>query len=76
MCVCVERRGGAVAGERAEAEARVSKKQSLGFGGRSGACSFPPSPRRWLVFSARTRRSADVDGMSADRAQEAAACLF
>lgn len=52
------------------------KKQSLGFGGRRGACSFPPFPLCWLVFSVRTLRSVDVDGMSADRVQEALACLF
>lgn len=52
------------------------KKQSLGFGGRSGACSFPLSLRAGLFFPARTRRCADVDAMSADRTQEASACLF
>lgn len=52
------------------------KKQSLGFGGRSGACSFPTFAPRRLVFSARTPRPADVDAMRADRAQEAPACLF
>lgn len=53
------------------------KKQSLGFGGRSGACSRPPLPPRRLVFlgedAAVCRR---LTGMSGDRAQEASACIF
>lgn len=36
----------------------------------------PLSLRAGLFFPARALRSADVDAMSADRAQEASACLF
>lgn len=53
------------------------KKQSLGFGGRSGACSRPLSPSAPACFSPRGRRDLPTfDRMSGDRAQEASACIF
>lgn len=71
-CVC----GGEQASGRCTSRGGGSgfKKAEPGVWWAAWCMFFPPLFP--LVFSARTLRSVDVDAMSADRVQEALACLF
>lgn len=63
-------------GQQASAR-RGFKKAEPGVWWAEWCVFFPPLSLRASFFSpARTLGSADIDAMSADRAQEASACLF
>lgn len=70
----MSRRGGG-GGQQASAR-RGFKKAEPGVWWAEWCVLFPPFPSAPACFSRSALRSADVDAMSADRAQEASACLF